>query len=499
MAEDRGQQDGTMPEPSSGRGAAGGSLRGTFPGQFRPTSEEFDRLWEVGMFVVDTNVLLNLYRYSRSTRDELLEVLRALGGKLFLPHQVGREFLDRRLTTIRKQREGFAALRGRVTGVREEVEKELRKVLRLRPGEGLPGGLKDALEEVPPGGYAKLAERLEELENGLPRASNSPEVDEAWAAVVDLFEGRVGPPYLGKALEEALEEAARRKEAKVPPGFKDERPGDYLLWRQTIDEAKRSGRPVVLATDDRKDDWWWIEQGETLGPQPALVAEMREEAGVPFYMYTPDRLMQQARERLGVKVSDESISEAEGLGLEAGDAAADAAEALNARERYLFPTLYPLTDEERIAMRAYLLQDRGLNGVVEDLSVSRPKAARILERAHGKMWPDADASDLLPWVRREVSPKSTRRYFWQGEPDAEGNPRRAEAQPIRPTDARFIARKVKSLLPESTYLRLVHGGGADLAASLTDRGYDRSLTRAPLDVIFDAVASLPLVEDAEDR
>jgi hypothetical protein len=38
------------------------------------------------MFVVDTNVLLNLYRYSRSTRDELLRVLRALENKLFLSH-----------------------------------------------------------------------------------------------------------------------------------------------------------------------------------------------------------------------------------------------------------------------------------------------------------------------------------------------------------------------------------------------------------------------------
>ena len=61
-------------------------MRGAFPGDFRPTNEGFDRLWREGMFVVATNVLLNLYRYSRSTRDELLRVLRALEDKLFLPH-----------------------------------------------------------------------------------------------------------------------------------------------------------------------------------------------------------------------------------------------------------------------------------------------------------------------------------------------------------------------------------------------------------------------------
>jgi predicted nucleic acid-binding protein len=145
------------------------------PGHFRPTTEEFDRMWEEGMFVVDTNVLLNLYRYSRSTRDELLRVLRALENKLFLPHQVGREFLERRLEIVRKQREGFSNLRQRVTGVRREMETELRKVLRLRPGEDLPDGLRNALEEVPLSGYGVLSGRLEALETDLPQPSNSPD------------------------------------------------------------------------------------------------------------------------------------------------------------------------------------------------------------------------------------------------------------------------------------------------------------------------------------
>lgn len=290
-----------------------GSMREAFPGYFRPTGKDFDRLWNDGMFVMDTNVLLNLYRYSRPTRDELLEVLRALRDKLFLPHQVGREFLERRLSTIRGQREKFGRLRTRVEGARESVEDELRKILRLRPEEDLPNGLEEALAKVP-GGYEDLVERLEELEGELPRASNSPEDDEAWALVAELFEGKVGPAYDETEAREAAEEAERRQARKIPPGFRDERPGDYLLWRQTMDEAKRSGRPVVIVTDDRKDDWWWTEHNETLGPRRELVAEMRREAGVPFHMYTPDRLMAQARERLGVRVSDKSIFEAEGLG-----------------------------------------------------------------------------------------------------------------------------------------------------------------------------------------
>lgn len=227
-------------------------MRDFFPGFYRPTNEEFDSLWAEGVFVFDTNVLLNLYRDSAATREQLLGVLAALSERLFMPHQVGREFLDSRLRTIGGQREGYKRLREAAEGAAAAADSELRKILRLRPKEDLPQGLRDALDEVPV--YGDLVERVGELEREVPRASNSPDDDGVWAAVDGLFEGKVGPPYAEEEAKEAEEEAARRRDAKIPPGFKDDGPGDYLVWRQAVDEAKRSGRPVVLVTDDRKED-----------------------------------------------------------------------------------------------------------------------------------------------------------------------------------------------------------------------------------------------------
>jgi len=381
MAREAKPRDEETPNPAAKQDDGGGSLRQAFPGHFRPTTEEFDLMWGEGMFVVDTNVLLNLYEYSLSTRSELLGVLRALKDKLFLPHQVGREFLDRRLSTIRKQRQRISKLRGRVTGVRQEMVEELRNVLRLHPGEELPKALQDALNEVPPGGYEALAERLEALETDLPRASNSPEDDEIWSAVEGLINGKVGPPYQHQEMRETEEEAERRRGAKIPPGFKDERPGDYVLWRQTIAEAKRSGRPVVLVTDDRKEDWWWSDQdGKTIGPRPELVAEIQREAGVLFYMYTPDRLMEAARERLNVQVSDESISEAEGFGREAGDDdAAGESRDPHLVPHELFDALRSLTDIEKRALDAYKVRG-SIHDVVEEVGGSYIDAYKLVDR-----------------------------------------------------------------------------------------------------------------------
>ena len=53
-----------------------------------------------GMLVLDTNVLLNLYRYNDKTVDDLLKVASAARGRLFVPHQVVNEFLRNRQSVI---------------------------------------------------------------------------------------------------------------------------------------------------------------------------------------------------------------------------------------------------------------------------------------------------------------------------------------------------------------------------------------------------------------
>ncbi|MFE7773306.1 PIN-like domain-containing protein [Streptomyces sp. NPDC057445] len=49
------------------------------------------------MIVLDTNVLLNLYRYNARTREDTLAVLSRLRARLWVPHQV--------LTGFRRNRE----------------------------------------------------------------------------------------------------------------------------------------------------------------------------------------------------------------------------------------------------------------------------------------------------------------------------------------------------------------------------------------------------------
>lgn len=61
-----------------------------------PADDDYQSVMSSGLVVLDANVLLNLYRYATSTREDLFNVLRKLGDRLWVPHQVAHEFWKNR-------------------------------------------------------------------------------------------------------------------------------------------------------------------------------------------------------------------------------------------------------------------------------------------------------------------------------------------------------------------------------------------------------------------
>ncbi|MEU9009038.1 PIN-like domain-containing protein [Streptomyces sp. NPDC048479] len=80
---------------SKGHPAQGADGRGIFDcdGAHRsPLKGDCERVFQSGMVVLDTNVLLNLYRSNARTREDTLAVLTKLRDRLWVPHQVLTEF-----------------------------------------------------------------------------------------------------------------------------------------------------------------------------------------------------------------------------------------------------------------------------------------------------------------------------------------------------------------------------------------------------------------------
>jgi hypothetical protein len=67
---------------------------------------DFQNIWKEGLFIFDSNVLLDLYRLPESAKNDLLGVFRNenFNNRIWIGFQVMMEFLNNRLTVIGDQK-----------------------------------------------------------------------------------------------------------------------------------------------------------------------------------------------------------------------------------------------------------------------------------------------------------------------------------------------------------------------------------------------------------
>lgn len=295
----------------------GNTLTDLFPGYYPPTEEERRNAYRNGLVSIDANALLDLYRFSESARNEYFEVLEKLRLRLFITHQAALEFyrnrllvvesrlnaaeekckeIDQLLTTVVQRIQEFANRhqigadeRQRLIGLVDELSVTLAASIRT-------AGAYDLTREQVRDSTDSVVERLE-----------------------SLLADRVGGALDETDHKEAVKEAARRRGERIPPGYADEKKnsperqaGDYLVWRQLMNEALLHDRPVLLVINEQKEDWVHKRpSGQVLGPRPELVLEMRREAKVALHMVTVVGLLKEAPKYLGTSVSPSTIREAE--------------------------------------------------------------------------------------------------------------------------------------------------------------------------------------------
>ncbi|MEX2615188.1 MAG: PIN-like domain-containing protein, partial [Alphaproteobacteria bacterium] len=95
-------------------------MRDRFPWYFLDQTD-YDAAWDKGILTVDTNVMLDLYRYNKSTRDALLAALESFNGRFWISHQTAKEFVKNRRVVITDMENDFDKAKKHV----EEVEKAM--------------------------------------------------------------------------------------------------------------------------------------------------------------------------------------------------------------------------------------------------------------------------------------------------------------------------------------------------------------------------------------
>ncbi|SMD24745.1 PIN-like domain-containing protein [Lentzea albidocapillata] len=284
-----------------------------------PSDDDYRRIFKAGLVVFDANVLLNLYRFNSTTRRDLIAVMQGLGGNLWIPHQVMREFWRNRESTLDRLNDGpreSLELLEKANKTAENAVSAWSKKIAL--DDARKSDLMDKLETA----FRTVREAMiAQAADDAAEHARDTNADTILSTLASTLANRVGSALPSEDHAAALIEAERRIAAQEPPGFldadktnEDLRAGDYLVWEQLLREAEQRKCDVLLVTSDVKDDWWSRVKSDLRGPRPELAAEFRERAGSRFFMLTPSEFVTKAAALTSVSVNPRSAADIERVG-----------------------------------------------------------------------------------------------------------------------------------------------------------------------------------------
>lgn len=220
-------------------------------------------LLEIGyILALDTNVLLNVYRYSPEFSEFALECLKAVSDYIVLPATVELEYRRNNRAAFSSMEKRFAEI-GKAT--EEQIKNAKTKILdscsnliRLQYPDVVD--LKTSLSEKLDAVQAALDSYLED-HTALDLIQHSWGGTDLLAPFVQSL--KVMPALTQGEIYKWCDEGESRYKKEIPPGFKDAKQkdgvrkySDLILWKEMLKYAKSHGKSIIFVTDDVKADWW---------------------------------------------------------------------------------------------------------------------------------------------------------------------------------------------------------------------------------------------------
>ncbi|MFD8915590.1 PIN-like domain-containing protein [Streptomyces sp. NPDC059575] len=263
--------------------------------------------------MIDSSVLLDLYRVTPTARREMIDSVLTIEENIWVPHQVALEFHRNRVEAARDQLSFYDETCKSLEAARNQALQRLNEFAnRSALDNSEKGRLKKPLESAFNIAIERVKSHQEGFDLTVGRVLND---DPVLKALAKLLDGKVGQSLPEDEYAKAQVEAARRRDGRIPPGYKDRAKrtnpdGDYLWWEQTLIKAAEAGKPVLIISNDEKEDWINKRLDFSLGPREELVEEMRRRAGVALRIVNFATFLEVVRVGSPVSVSRETVSQA---------------------------------------------------------------------------------------------------------------------------------------------------------------------------------------------
>ena len=340
---------------------------------YRLSRKEFEDLWDKCIFVFDANVLLDLYSYTSKVREEIVDTIRKLSSRVWIPHQAAFEYYNNRERVKKRQEDNYKFLSNIILDYPDYIKKKIKEKKEIDEYNSIYE-LKEELINKFTDDFPRIKKELMLISEKYTDLKDLSSID---TCIEKLFCGKVGKPYSLRYLEEICKEGLLRYSLELPPGFEDKDDpdkkgiqiyGDLILWRQIIEMAKERKLPVIFITNEQKRDWWWKPpSSRQIGPRPELVSEFNLATNELFYMYPLDEFLTYSNKYLKTSIKSEFISEIKEHRIEEGSQA----ETIKELRQSLYPSLAQYQELQNTARKLispvlvqYLEQQENLKKMV---------------------------------------------------------------------------------------------------------------------------------------
>lgn len=288
-------------------------MKSRFFEHYSLSDEKVKEIWENGLMIFDTNILLNLYRYNKQTCDDLLNYMQSFGDRIWMPYQVGWEYNNNRMEVAYKSQMACEVLSKKLDDDRIALENFFRQHFHHHPYLQHKEFFKR---------YDRYVNLLKDYLGKLRQNDNGYFDDDTILEKLGvLYDGRVGDDFSAEDLKAIYSEGKNRYAGKIPPGYKDDTQekrtagerhlyGDLIVWKQIIQKAADAGKDVIFVSDDLKEDWMLEFKGRKYGPRKELIKEFHEQTNNhSILIYNQECFLNYANEKFHAALKEETISE----------------------------------------------------------------------------------------------------------------------------------------------------------------------------------------------
>lgn len=312
-------------------------MRDLFLEYCKPSEVEFEVLWSECLFVFDTNVLLDFYRYSDGSRRDLFDVLNnsKIRSRLWLPHHAALEYQRNKAGVVSNQKSNLmkfeSVAKKEIENLRERLQNEASTFKKLTASseesvidlDSLVTKINNLKDEV-----------ASQVHTARSKIQESVDQDVVETTIDQLFPAsKVGRPYTADDITEIAKLAEERFRSATCPVYIDyeekiataqkskaitddsknshNQLGDLIIWKQILEQSESADvKSVVFITGDIKDDWFRKDGSkQVIGPQPGLLREFRDETGKNIYIYPIRSFFERAQQYVQQELREETLEE----------------------------------------------------------------------------------------------------------------------------------------------------------------------------------------------